>query len=117
MEPNDGARRGRSGGGRSNHRTVDRGASPWPCRWLRTARNSGRQGPVGVPPERPGDHRASSWRGDQAAPEETKRGSAMNEAFLKSRPEAATALSKCFANPKTVLACVELLARLNGELP
>jgi hypothetical protein len=41
----------------------------------------------------------------------------MNEALLKSRPEAAAALAKCFASSKTVLACLELLARLNGELP
>jgi len=41
----------------------------------------------------------------------------VNEAFLKSRPEAAAALQQCFSNPKTVLACAELLARLNGELP
>lgn len=41
----------------------------------------------------------------------------LNEAFLKSCPEAEAALAECFTNPKTVLACVELLARLNGELP
>jgi len=41
----------------------------------------------------------------------------LNEAFLKSRPEVDAALAKCFSNPKTVLACMELLARLNGELP
>jgi hypothetical protein len=41
----------------------------------------------------------------------------LNEAFRKSRPEVETALARCFADPKTVLACVELLARLDGELP
>ena len=41
----------------------------------------------------------------------------LNEAFRKSRPEVEAALAKCFADPKTVLACVELLARLDGELP
>ena len=41
----------------------------------------------------------------------------LNGAFLKSRPQAEAALAKCFADPKTVLACVELLARLEGELP
>jgi hypothetical protein len=41
----------------------------------------------------------------------------LNAAFLKSRPEAEAALAKCFADPKTVLACMELLARLEGELP
>jgi hypothetical protein len=41
----------------------------------------------------------------------------LNEAFRKSRPEVETALARCFADPKTVLACVELLARLEGELP
>jgi hypothetical protein len=41
----------------------------------------------------------------------------LNAAFLKSRPEVEAALAKCFADPKTVLACVELLARLEGELP
>jgi len=41
----------------------------------------------------------------------------MNETFLKSRPEAQAALAKCFENPKTALACLELLAGLNGELP
>jgi hypothetical protein len=40
----------------------------------------------------------------------------LNAAFLKSRPEAEAALAKCFADPKTVLACLELLARLDGEL-
>ena len=41
----------------------------------------------------------------------------LNEAFRKSRPEVEAALARCFADPKTVLACVELLARLDGELP
>jgi hypothetical protein len=41
----------------------------------------------------------------------------LNETFLKSRPQAEAALAKCFADPKTVLACMELLARLEGELP
>jgi uncharacterized protein DUF5681 len=41
----------------------------------------------------------------------------LNEAFRKSRPEVEVALAECFADPKTVLACVELLARLDGELP
>jgi hypothetical protein len=41
----------------------------------------------------------------------------LNAAFLKSRPEAEAALAKCFADPQTVLACMELLARLEGELP
>jgi hypothetical protein len=41
----------------------------------------------------------------------------MNEAFLKSRPEAEAALKQCFSNPKTVLACVELLARSMGNSP
>jgi hypothetical protein len=41
----------------------------------------------------------------------------LNEAFLKSRSAAEAALAKCFADPKTELACVELLARLDGELP
>jgi hypothetical protein len=41
----------------------------------------------------------------------------MRDAFLKNRPEAEAALIKCFSNPKTVLACLELLARLDGELP
>jgi hypothetical protein len=40
----------------------------------------------------------------------------LNETFLKSRPQAEAALAKCFADPKTVLACMELLARLEGEL-
>jgi hypothetical protein len=40
----------------------------------------------------------------------------LNAAFLKSRPEAEAALAKCFADPKTVLACLGLLARLDGEL-
>ena len=39
-----------------------------------------------------------------------------NEVFRKSRPEIEAALTKCFSSPKTVLACVELLARLDGEL-
>jgi hypothetical protein len=41
----------------------------------------------------------------------------LNAAFRKSRPEVEAALAKCFADPKTVLASVELLARLDGELP
>jgi hypothetical protein len=41
----------------------------------------------------------------------------LHETFLKSRPEVEAALAKCFADPKTVLACVELLAGLDGELP
>ena len=41
----------------------------------------------------------------------------LNAAFLKTRPEVEATLAKCFADPKTVLACVELLARLEGELP
>jgi hypothetical protein len=41
----------------------------------------------------------------------------LNETFLKSRPQVEAALAKCFADPKTVLACMELLARLDGELP
>ena len=40
----------------------------------------------------------------------------VKEAFLKSRPETEAALAKCFASPKTVLACLDLLARLEGEL-
>lgn len=80
---------------------------------------------MGVPVGRPGGHRASGWRGDQVAHEKSpappqdqaRIRQLMNEAFLKSRPEAEAALKQCFSNPKTVLACVELLARLNGELP
>jgi hypothetical protein len=41
----------------------------------------------------------------------------LNEAFVKSRSAAEAASAKCFADPKTELACVELLARLDGELP
>jgi hypothetical protein len=41
----------------------------------------------------------------------------LNEAFRKSRPQVEAALAKCFADPRTVLACAELLARLDGELP
>lgn len=37
--------------------------------------------------------------------------------FLKSRPEVEAAVVKGFSSPKTGFACVELLARLNGELP
>jgi len=40
----------------------------------------------------------------------------LKEAFRRSRPQVEVALAKCFADPKTVLACVELLARLEGEL-
>lgn len=41
----------------------------------------------------------------------------VNEAFVNNRREVEAALAKCFADPKTVPACVELLARLDGELP
>jgi hypothetical protein len=41
----------------------------------------------------------------------------VNEAFVNNRREVEAALAKCFADPKTVLVCVELLARLDGELP
>jgi hypothetical protein len=41
----------------------------------------------------------------------------MLETFMQCRPEIAAALRRRFTNPKTVLECVELLARLEGELP
>jgi hypothetical protein len=41
----------------------------------------------------------------------------VKEALLRVRPETEAALAKCFASPKTVLACLELLGRLEGELP
>jgi hypothetical protein len=41
----------------------------------------------------------------------------VNQAFMNNRREAEAALAKCFADPRTVLACLELVARLNGELP
>jgi hypothetical protein len=41
----------------------------------------------------------------------------LNEALRKSGPEVEAVLAKCFAPPKTVLACLELLARLEGEFP
>ena len=41
----------------------------------------------------------------------------VNEAFVNNRREVEAALAKCFADPKTVLACVGLLARLYGVLP
>jgi hypothetical protein len=41
----------------------------------------------------------------------------MEETFVRCQPQVAAALQRCFTNPKTVLDCVRLLARLNGELP
>jgi hypothetical protein len=41
----------------------------------------------------------------------------VNNAFVNNRRQVEAALAKCFADPRTVLACLELLARLNGELP
>ena len=33
------------------------------------------------------------------------------------QPQVAAALQRCFTNPKTILDCMRLLARLTGELP
>ena len=41
----------------------------------------------------------------------------MQETFVRCQPQVAAALQRCFTNPKTVLDCMRLLARLNGELP
>lgn len=41
----------------------------------------------------------------------------MQETFIRCQPQVAAALKRCFTNPKTVLDCMRLLARLNGELP
>ena len=41
----------------------------------------------------------------------------MKETFLKSRPAIEVALRQRFSNPATVQDCMELLARLEGELP
>ena len=41
----------------------------------------------------------------------------MQETFIRCQPQVAAALKHCFTNPKTVLDCMRLLARLNGELP
>jgi len=41
----------------------------------------------------------------------------MLETFMQSQPRIAAALRRRFTNPKTVLECVELLAKLEGELP
>jgi hypothetical protein len=41
----------------------------------------------------------------------------MQETFFRCQPQIAAALRRCFTNPKTVLDCMRLLARLNGELP
>jgi hypothetical protein len=38
------------------------------------------------------------------------------ETFMQCRPGIATALRRRFTNTKTVLECLELLSRLNGEL-
>jgi hypothetical protein len=40
----------------------------------------------------------------------------MLETFMQCRPRIATALRRRFTNPKTVLECLELLAKLEGEL-
>jgi hypothetical protein len=50
-------------------------------------------------------------------PRESRMRNLFNEAFVNNRREVEVALARCFADPKTVLACVELLARLDGELP
>jgi hypothetical protein len=39
------------------------------------------------------------------------------EAFVKSRPAIEAALVQCFSSPETVLDCLTLIARLEGELP
>jgi hypothetical protein len=41
----------------------------------------------------------------------------MLETFMQCRPEIAAALRRRFTNPKTVLECLELLGKLEGELP
>jgi hypothetical protein len=56
---------------------------------------------------------ATSSVGQESAPERRL----LKEASLKARPDTEAALATCFASPKTVLACLELLARLEGELP
>ena len=73
-------------------------------------------------PEMPPDPRATkaprrSGAASNARQEPALTQRLLKEAFLKTRPEAEAALAKCFASPETVLACLELLARLEGELP
>ena len=38
-------------------------------------------------------------------------------AAARCQPQVAAALQRCFTNPKTILDCMRLLARLTGELP
>jgi hypothetical protein len=52
---------------------------------------------------------------DRAASKAMRR--LMQETFVRCQPQIAAALQRCFTNPKTVLDCVRLLARLIGELP
>lgn len=75
-------------------------------------------GVAGRPPHLRLARRPGGSRGVSSRPrEEARIRQLMNETFLKSRPEAEAALAKCFADPKTVLTCLELVARLDGELP
>jgi hypothetical protein len=59
----------------------------------------------------------SSRRAPERAPAKAVMRRLMLETFTQCRPGIAAALRRRFTNPKTVLECVELLAKLEGELP
>jgi hypothetical protein len=70
-----------------------------------------------IPPRlRTAKARLGSEAGTNVAQEAALVRRLLKEAFLKARPDTEAALAKCFASPRTVLACLELLARLEGEL-
>jgi hypothetical protein len=59
----------------------------------------------------------SGTRAPEQAPAKAVMRRLMLETFIQCRPMIAIALRRRFTNPKTVLECVELLAKLEGELP
>jgi len=65
---------------------------------------------------RPARHLRSIRATDRAGSKAVMR-RLMQETFIRCQPQIAAALQRCFTNPKTVLDCVRLLARLTGELP
>jgi hypothetical protein len=64
----------------------------------------------------PGSSYWEPWADHRArAPRQT--GPGLRATALKSRPAIEVALRRRFSNPATVQDCLELLARLEGELP
>jgi hypothetical protein len=102
-------------------RTPQRGNDKAVHRAVHAERDESRKGPGDAPAPKRHLRPLPRPRTARPAPHDDHGGALirrlMKETFLKSRPAIEVALRRRFSNPATVQDCLELLARLEGELP